>query len=167
MNWNPNSYFKEIAEKHKEIAHTEDKPAFFREHSASKLLFDNSDFLNKMRYVKDIALVSQFNGDGYLTGPNDDQLYMKNTGAIYIIKKVFDGNIGAARNKAKEILKQIIAKMRSDKEAEISKVSHFFEMNNIQIVSVGMIADKFYGLAAFMTYAESECTEINPDVWLT
>jgi len=167
MNWDANEYFKtEIAEKHKDIAHTEEAPAFFREYSTSKILFDNSDFLSKLRYAKNIALISQFNGEGLLTGANDDSLFYKNTGVIYILKKVFDGNIGAARDKTKEIFKQIIAKMRLDMNPEIRKVPHFFELNNIQIVPVGMIADKYYGLAAFMTFAEPECTEIDADVWL-
>jgi len=167
MNWNVNNYLKGLAISHVDLQHTPEKPAFFREYSTSGILFDNSDFLNKMRYANRIALVSQFNEDGGINGVNADSHSAVNTGAIYIISKTIDKDIEQARQKSKEVLIDIISKIIYDSENNIIPSEIQFDIKSIDINTIGMIADTYFGISAFMKYTDfSLCFNYKPDKWI-
>jgi len=161
--FDPNEYFKQIAISHKDIAHTDEEPAYFREYSSIKILFDNSDFLDKMRYAKRFALVSQFNKDGNYTGKTADNKFRIYTGAIYLITRIIDKTIDEAFEATNSVLEDIIARMEYDMDNE--NIPFTFRLNEIAVHNIGEIADGYYGLTAFMSYLEPACTDYNPEKW--
>ena len=165
MIFEPNEYFKQIAISHVDIAHTTDKPAYFREYSAIKILFNNSDFLDNMRYAKRFALVSQFNKEGNFAGINADNKYRNYSGAIYLISRVIDKSIDQAFEDTNSVLEDIIAKMENDIDAEVIPMT--FRLNDISVHSLGQIADGYYGLVAFLNYSDFQgaCKPYNSDKW--
>jgi hypothetical protein len=163
MSFEPNDYFKKIAISHVDIAHTDDKPAYFREFSSVKILFNNSDFLDKMRYAKRFALVSQFNKDGNYSGPNSDSLFRNYTGAIYLISRIIDKTIDQAFTDTNRVLDDIIAKIGNDMDTE--QIPFTFRLNEISVHSLGEIADGYYGLVAFLSYIEPSCNVFDAAKW--
>jgi len=166
MKFNPNEYFKSIAISHKEIQHTTENPAFFREFSSSKILFDNSDFLDKLRYAKQTALVSQFNGDSNTFGRSSDNLSKEYMGVVFIISKITDKNIDAVILKTESIIEDIIAKIQYDSDNEILSPALSFKLTNIHASAVGIIANNYYGHAVFLNYTLPNCVAYNQDKWL-
>jgi len=166
---NPNDYFKEIAIAHKDIAHTDEAPAYFREYSSANILFGISDFINKLRYTKSTALISQFNKDGNYFGPNTDQFAKDNTGTIYIIKKVDSKSIGIAYDETYEIWKDILTKIRKDEDEGLfleRKID--FRYKQAYVHSLGMIADGFFGIAIFLSCLDLQDGSplvYDPDRW--
>ena len=164
INFDPNAYFKQLAIEHVDIKHTEDKPAFFREYSTLKILFNNSDFLDKMKLAKRTGLVSQFNEDGSITGPNADNKIRVFTGAIYIITRIIEKDKGEAFIFTNIILKDIIARMQKDLDENNIPIT--MKLNDIPIRSLDEVADGYYGHMAMLAYTESaECYEYNADKW--
>ena len=160
----PISFYKECAIHHKEILHTEEKPAFFREFSTAKILFDNSDFLVRMRKANETILVAEFNGDGAIISKNLDQKAREYYGAVFLLEKVkvtdYDG-IEAARKKLIEIWEDIdaltISKIR---KGEIIAFDY-----RTKITSIGQIADSYYGISIFVSYTQGYCPKYNPEKW--
>jgi len=167
MTFDPIAYFKTIAEKHILIQHNDaTNLAFFREFDTSSMLFDNSDFLAKMRKVAKTALVVQFNEDGGVKGSSIDNKFRYKDGAVYLIKKVkvTDYNeIEAARKEMSSIWDDIYSKLQTD--IRTFKIPQLFDLD-VSIKSIGMLADSFYGIAIFMSYSENYCYKFKPDNWL-
>ncbi len=163
MIFEPNKYFKQIAISHVDIADTEEKPAYFREYSSIQILFNNSDFLDKMRYAKRFALVSQWNMDGNINGPNADQKIRTHTGSIYLISRLITKDIDQAYKDTNSVLEEILAKMEEDQTE--GKIPFTFNLNDIPIFSLGEIADGYYGHIALMSYKESACKAVDPKKW--
>jgi len=161
--FDPNEYFKKIAIEHKDIAHTEDAPAFFREYSSIRILFDNSDFLDKMRYAKRFVLVSQFNKDGSITGKTADNKFRVYTGSIFLISRIIDKTIDKAFDDTNEVLEDIISRIEFDMDNE--NIPLTFRLNDIAIHNIGEIADGYYGIMALLSYFEPTCTEFNAAKW--
>jgi len=164
--FDPNQYFKQIAESHKEIQHTELAPAFFREYSSSKVLFDNSEFLSKMRYVKRIGIVSQFNNDSNFFGPHADAHFKSISGAVYVIMKVIDKDFQEVQNKTKEIINDIFCKLENDSEQGLISQEINIKLNDISFHTLGLIADNYYGAVMFINFFQPFCQTYNPDKWL-
>lgn len=161
-----NVYLKILAQMHVELQDTEEKPAFFREFSTSKILFDNSDFLNKMRYAKETVMVSQFNGEGRISGPNEDSLADSNSGAIYILTRANKSNMDEAQLKCKTILKDMVARIVHDKEQNLIPENVNFDLAG-EFNNIGMIADSYYGVVLFLSYVDySLCLQYNSDKWI-
>jgi len=167
MPFDPILYFKTIAEKHNLIKHSDESNlAFFREFDTSSIIFENSDFLTKMRKVAQTALVVQFNEDGGVKGNSIDNKFRYKTGAIFLIKKVkvTDFNsIESTRKEMSSIWDDIYTKLQIDIRNRI--IPPLFDLD-VSIKSVGMIADSYYGLAVFMNYSEKYCVKYNPNNWL-
>lgn len=161
--FDPNAYFKQIAISNKEIMHTDEKPAYFREYSLINILFNNSDFLDKMRYAARYALVSQWNQDGNYGGPNTDNKLRTQTGAIYLISRIITKTIDQAYKETSATLDDIIAKIEKDQDEGNFPLT--LKTNEIAITSLGQIADGYYGLGAFMSYQESACTVYDANKW--
>jgi hypothetical protein len=165
--FDPIAYFKTIAETHISIAHSSSNLAFFREFDTNAILFDNSDFLTKMRKVAQTALVVQFNEDGTVHGNSIDNKFRNKTGAIFLIKKVkvtdYD-SIETARKEMSAIWDDIYSKLQTD--IRNRTITPLFDLD-VSIRSVGMIGDSFYGLAVFMNYDEKYCIAFNSANWLS
>ncbi len=162
-NFNPNDYFKQLAIEHIDIQHTEDKPAYFREYSTVRILFNNSDFLDKMKYMKRTGLVSQFNNDGGTSGGHDSKNRIF-TGAIYVITRIINKSKDEAQAHCKQIMNDIFARMQHDMEGMTIPITT--ELNNIKYHSLDEIADGFYGLAGLISYQESaECIVYDSSKW--
>ena len=161
--FNPTEYFKNIAIAHKQILHTDDKPAFFREFSSSRVILDNSDLLQKMRTAADIVMVSQFNGN---TNYNDgiDNNARTHIGSIFLIKKVkvtdYDA-IEVSREELSVIWEDIYAKIKKDVRTNVLKIFNV----SAQKTSIGAIADNYYGISVFFSYSEVICHKYSDDVW--
>lgn len=157
-----NEYFKKIAETHKEILHTIDYPAYFREYSSSRLLINNSDFLTNLRNARDIILVSQFNGD--MRGNTIDNNSAHETGAIFLLKRVNIGNfeeIDQARDTLDQIWLDILAKIKKNiRESELL----IFDFD-WQKMPLGAIGDNYYGLAIMMSFDRIECANYDVSKW--
>ncbi len=162
-----NAYFELLATEHNKIYHTEDAPAFFKEFSTSRIIFDNSDFLAKMRYVKDTALIAQWNEDGGWDGPNHDKRYRYYTGAVILLQRVRDGDITGARSECNSIFEDIISRIEYDSEQGTIPQNVQFYLNETTAHAIGMIADKYYGIMYMMRYRDfASCTPYNPDTWI-
>ncbi|NHZ84402.1 MAG: hypothetical protein GWP19_00795 [Planctomycetia bacterium] len=161
--FDPNAYFKEVAISNKEIKHTDKTPAFFREYSLINILFNNSDFLDKMRYAGRYVLVSQWNRDGGYAGPNIDNKRRIYTGAIYLISRIIDKTIDQAYSETSRTIDDIISKIEYDQDQGQFPLT--MRTNEITITSLGQIADGYYGLAAFMSYFESACNVYDQKKW--
>jgi hypothetical protein len=161
------TYFKNIAQKHYLITHNEqNNPAFFREFDTSSILFENSDFLVKMRKVAKTAMVVQFNEDGGVRGSSIDNKFRYKTGAVFLIKKVKVADYNEIENVRKEmssIWDDIYTKLQMD--IRTGAIPPPFDLD-VSIKSVGMIGDSYYGLAIFMNYSEKYCVKFNPNNWL-
>ncbi len=151
--FNATEYFRQIATQNKAIAHNDEtNKAFFREFSSAKVLFDNSDFLAKMRDASDTVLVSQFNGE-----INYDQRIdsgnRTNVGAIFLLKRVsatYYNAIEDARVALIAIWEDIYAKMKHDIETNVICM----RSPDVQTNPVGMIGDSYYGISVFISYDE-------------
>ena len=165
--FDPLKYFKEVAVKHKQISHTDEKPAFFREFGSANILFNNSDFLTKMRDCANTALVAQFNEDGGINANNIDNNSRTYDGAIYLIRKVdvtdYDG-IESTRKDLILIWNDIYAKLSNDIRKEQFHPSP--SGLNFKIYAIGMIADSFYGIAILMSYSEKYCVKYDASKWI-
>lgn len=165
----PNEYFKGLAISHKDIKHTENKPAYFREYSSANILFGISDFFPKMGIAGSVSLVSQFNKDGNYEGSNDDSLKKVNTGTIYIIKKVKSNNIDGAFNDTYAIWQDIFTKIKKDEAEGVFNVCEVnFKFGDSRVFALGMIADGYYGIAVFiniMDPSDGSVLEYDPDKW--
>lgn len=161
--FNPNSYFKQLAIEHVDIKHTDEKPAYFREYSSMRILFNNSDFLDQMRYANRTALVSQFNGDGGISGKPDSKVQTY-TGSIYIITRIIDKDKDEAFALTTKILQDIFARMQEDLDNMIIPIT--MSLNDIKIISLDEIGDGYYGHTAMMAYKESaECIAYDSNKW--
>lgn len=163
-----NDYFKQLAISHKDILHTEDAPAYFREYSSAKILFGNSDFLTKMRYTKNIALISQFNKDGSYSGTDDDRFRKNNIGTIYLIKKVKANEVDDAFDSTYAVWQDIYTKMVKDEGDEVFGAINF-KFRESYVHSLGMIADGFYGIAVFINYddfQDGSCLIYDAEKWI-
>lgn len=166
--FNANDYFKQLAIQHVELQHTEEEPAFFREYSSAKILLHYSDFLDNMRYNKRNVLISQFNYESNIGGQNSDSKIDIPTGSIYVIRKKQheEGNeTGDEVLKAtRQIIEDIVLRLQHDSEQGNFPVS--IDMNNIRIVSMGEIADGYWGHTAFIQWLESfECKGYDETKW--
>jgi hypothetical protein len=161
-----NAYLKSLAESHADLLHTESHPAFFKEYSTNRILFDNSDFLNKLRYVKDNALVAQFNLEGGWDGPNQSQIHSFQSGAVFILSRLQpDEDAEAARDRCHRIFKDIKARIAFDIDSEIIPPTVSFDMN-MRAHPVGMLADKFYGMMYLFSFDDyADCLEYNAGKW--
>jgi len=164
MSFDPVSYFKTIAEKHKSILHNDaTNKAFFEEFSSTKILFDNADFLQQMRTASNTIMVVQFNGDiNYAQGiDNNNRTFY---GAIFLLKKIkindFE-NIKKARTDLISIWDDIFAKIKND----ISYASIVIRSPDAQISAIGMIADNYFGIAINLSYEQVICSFYNSDIW--
>jgi len=163
-----NAYLKSLAESHSDLLHTEEAPSFFKESSTSRMLFNNSDFLNKLRYVKNNALVSQFNLEGGWDGPNQSQTHSFQTGSIFILSRLqpTDNDVESARNRCHKIFKDIKARMEFDTDSGTIPETVNFDFN-IRSYPLGMLGDNFYGMMYMIAFDDyNDCVTHNPDVWM-
>jgi hypothetical protein len=165
-----NLYFKNIAENHKSIRHSEQLPAYFREYSSSKIIFGMSDFLSKMGNAKDVILVSQFNNDGNYAGPNHDTWRKDITGTVYLLKRADSDTIDQANSDVYSIWQDILAKMQVDNDdPDLPLGNGEFNFRDFYVYTLGMVADSFFGIAIFMTYkdfSDGACLVYDSDQWL-
>ncbi len=159
--FDPNNYFKNIAISHIDIKHTEEKPAFFREYSSAKILINNSDLLEKMRYASNIILVSQFNGEKKFadTLDNNSKTYI---GSVFLLKKIIKQvDIDVIRNELSNVWEDIFARIKKEIRTGQLKIGEV----EAQQTPVGAITDNYYGIAVFFSYTEINCHSYNKNKW--
>ncbi len=163
-----NQYFENIAVEHVDLQYTKEHPAFFKEHSTNKILFNNSEFLSQMRYVKRNVLVSQFNNSGGWTGKNPGQMHSYTNGAIFIISKCKENEpIDNIRKRCMNIFNDIMARIAHDTENGAIPENIVFD-KEIRSVPTGLIADKYYGIMFLMSIdIYEQCTTYKPEKWIT
>jgi len=103
--FDPIEFYRQCAIHHKDILHTDEKPAFFREFSSTKILFDNSDFIVRMRKAKKTILVAEFNGDSSIISKNIDAKKREFYGAIFLLQKIKVTDYNAIETERKKLIK--------------------------------------------------------------
>jgi len=141
------NYFKQIAVSHKQIAHTPEKPAFFREFSASKVMFNLSDFFTHQAEHARNILIYQSNDEGNLAGVNADTTFRTKIITLYLLRKVEYNNhehIELANAELETIFDDIFSKMKRDRNNDLIPLTT--KLNSFTVNSLGMIADSYFGL---------------------
>jgi len=160
-----NAYFKTLAEQHVDILHNDDEEnkGYFRSFSSSVVLLDNNFHAN-LRFAKANVLISQFNQDGQIPIPADDFPRPNPDGTLYILSKIIDGYVEAARVKAIEIRDDIVARIKV--EMRNNTLAKNFMVESMQSQSIGRIANDYYSIAMFISYTERDTTVYNSEKWI-
>ena len=159
--FDPNDYFKTIAETHNKLLHTDDNPAYFREFTSQSVMLNNSDFLLKMRNAKEVCIVSIFNGEKTFADniDNNSRTYV---GSVFLMKRVKSvSEINAARIELETIWEDIFAKLKKDIREGVVVIGHI----SAQQTPIGYIGDNYYSIAIFLSYSETFCHSYNPAMW--
>jgi len=159
-----NNYFRTLAEEHILIAHTEEKPTFFREYASARILLD-TDFHNNLRKAGDNVLVSQFNDDGNLPLPMNDRFRENPIGSVYIFTRIKTEGIEAARLVAKSIRDDIFA--RIDHDIRENNIQRDFVINQISPVTIGRVADNFFGIVINISYSQRYKPGYDANKWVS
>lgn len=159
-----NNYFKDIAETHTDILHTEEKPSFFREYSSARVLLDNTFHAN-LRYAGDNVLVAQFNDDGQIPPPQDDFNRDRRSGSLFILSRIKDKDKEAARLKAIEIRNDILAKFYQDARTKL--IPKQFVINDIGTTTIGQMADNFFGIMLTFSFSDKYLYAYNSEKWIS
>lgn len=159
-----NNYFKTIATEHIDILHDDlaDNKGYFRSYSSATILLDN-EFHKKLRWVKDNAIISQFNDDAQLPTPDNDFPWQTPSGTLYVLSRIIDSDVETARLKAVEIRNDIISRIKYD--AGNNTIYKSLQLSSIQSQSVGRIADNFYCVALFISFNEVYKNPYNANKW--
>jgi hypothetical protein len=168
--YNHIDYMKSVAEKLKEIGHTDQKPHFYR---ISGLLM-LEEFLDKITSVDSgFHLLAEEDLTGQLSGvdnPLDNENYL-----FFIVKHV-DLNDHANRVKikrdCKNIAKKIIARIRKHWHAANAAIEindtyglRNFNTENIFYQTIGPIGDNCYGIEVRFSIIEKAGTIYNINDW--
>ncbi len=159
---NLNNYFKNIAVSHTEILHSEENKAFFREYASARIILD-TDFHKNLRNCGNNILISQFNDDSQLPVPSNDFGRESPSGTLYILSRIFDNDMDAAKGKAKELRNDIYAKMKYDLQERVLPKS--FLISNMSSQTIGRIADNFFGIAIHISFSDKYVAPYTQNKW--
>lgn len=161
------TYFKNIAISHVDLAHTDENPAFFREYSSARVVFETSDFFKDQASHGEKIMILQSNDDGGTTGPHADSNLMNRNFAVWLLTKVEHNNfteVDTAKAELQELFDDIYTKIRKDRNEET--IPRQLNKNNIQLNSIGPIGDSYYGKVAFFSITNEEyLVSYNPEKW--
>lgn len=156
--FNPNTYFKQLAERHQDILHDGDiTPRFFQEHSTSTVILHQNLLLQRLKRVDGNVLISQFNGSEDVLGNSINNANAVVSGHLYFLRKVnhndFD-QIEAAHITLKEIWMDFRTQIKTDMRADIIPP---FLLAKTRQLNLGIIIADFVGLMVSLSYVEARC----------
>ncbi|RYD75285.1 MAG: hypothetical protein EOP55_13745 [Sphingobacteriales bacterium] len=154
-------HFKNLAEKHKSILHTDSSKAFFYIESVDELTeFDKGLALMK----KDVCMLLVASG-GEFDDNNSENHTDEQTGEIYILmRKKNASKINDLYSGAKEILKECLARTKQD--FRINPNPHKrFRISKIPYQKVGPMNDLWYGYMATVTFVCPFGYTVNSGTW--
>jgi len=159
-----NSYFEQLAIEHNEIQHTSEKPAFFREYASARILLD-TNFHKNLRNCGNNILISQFNDDGNLPVPTNDFNRENPIGTLYIFSRILASEIEDARLTAKGIRDDIYARLKRDMRSQDDIFERGFQIEQISPVTIGRVADNFYGMSLNISYSQKYTAVYDESKW--
>jgi hypothetical protein len=156
-------YFKNVAEKLKEILHTEDEKHFARVSGIAGL----EEFLANMRFAKGYQLIVIANESGRFIDKSSDNLLVQPYFSFYVMKKVEHGNFDEKDqviSDCKAVCKKILSKMFNDKRNNLNGLYNL-DRDTITYSQAGPFGHGFHGMNYNFTLLDLPGITYNPDDW--
>ena len=163
------SYMRNVAEKLKDIGHSETETRFYRMSGIASL----EEVLAKMTHGQFPAIVVEDSLEGRLLDQLSDNIMDREYYVFYIFDRVEFLNHDAreaTKRKLRTIARKVKSRMLRDRRTDCDKeTSHGLrnlEVENITYRNVGPVGDNLIGLAVSFTILENPGLEFNPEDWL-
>lgn len=163
------TYFKDIASRLADIAHTEENPRFAHYHIEEVI----TGLRGKLDLTGYSLLLEDPTGQFYKVA--GDQVKDLQTGAILIIRHVPIDDFAQERivlDESLELCREVAARMLDDQELAINTTDkprflRGLQVNGFQYQKAANIFDNCYGYRLEFQYLDTEALRINPAKWIT
>lgn len=157
------SYMKNVAEKLKELKHTESDKHFQRASSMMKM----EEFLANTSHSNGFQLVVIAHESGKYIDKNSDNLLDQPFYSFYVVKTVEQGNYDAKDQvitDCKTVAKKILSKMFKDKR-ESQNGLNYLDRGSIAYAQAGPFAQNWFGISYSFTLLDPSDIVYNASDW--
>jgi hypothetical protein len=154
------AYFKNLAIKHVDIAHTANDKHFYR--------FEIDEVLSGLKKMNYPALILE--GYSYdFKDSNADNIIKNREGRFILLGHIHDiGDFDAIHqlwDELEVIGDEIIAKIKSDKRNKLAPVVRDFNIESVEAKLIANDIDKNYGIRYSFTLGSPKALDVDPTKW--
>ena len=156
------SYFREIAEKLKDIGHTAENKKFTR--------INIEEVLNGLRSDLDMStpVMVLENYEASFNDNRSDNVFKDLNGALMVLQNVDHGDYegeAEAMDRCESAIMKIIAKMKEDRDYRQIIPLRGFELNSVRLYKVGGVFDNSYGYRMEFMLRGAVPLVVEPNDW--